>query len=589
MKAPRPTIISRRTFGAGVAAGAAALLAAGCSSQTDDAQDAADDTADATDAADAESTEDDAPNLSTVRTTAYGDVQGIVSDGVEVYYNVPYGKDPTGELRWHAPEAPDAWEDTLDCTENTKRALQMGTVYAADGSSSTELMGTTDCLNLDVYTTADADGLPVMVYVHGGNNQTGTSTELPGAEIVKQASAVYVSVDYRLGLLGYNCLPALMDDEVTTGNFGMLDIAAALTWVRENVAQFGGDPQNVTVSGFSAGGRNVMAMLVSPQFAGLFDRAIAFSGGMTIANLEESIAQTAATIAPLAVEDGMAGTEEEATAWLQQDAEEVRDYLYDLDAERLTQLMSDAGIRMSAFPHLFGDDVMLPSTGFSGGAYVSDVPLMMLTGETEFSMFCMGSPVYDELGDESEAALAFATSYGSDLYRIFNTQTSAATMDGAYDSDLYLVQVNYGGADSEYQIDTLGSFHGIFVPMLGGHNYDSFYDFTEEGYQAMAGQFMTYLGNFLRGADVSEGADVEWPAWTAESPQTLILDAADGAAKIEAADVFETPAEVIAEMQADDTLSDEAKTRVMTKVMNGRWFSTLLDETTGTDQAVHLD
>lgn len=72
-------------------------------------------------------------------------------------------------------------------------------------------------------------------------------------------------------------------------------------------------------------------------------------------------------------------------------------------------------------------------------------------------------------------------------------------------------------------------------------------------------------------------------------PRTLVLDAADGAAKIEAADVFETPADVIAEMQADDTLSDEAKTRVMTEVMNGRWFSTLLDETTGTDQAVHLD
>lgn len=571
-------IVSRRTFGAGIAAGAAAVFAAGCTSQTDVTSGSAAGSA----------ATDEAVELSSVRTTAYGDVQGIVSDGVEIYYNIPYGKDPTGELRWHAPETPDAWDETLDCSANTKRALQMGTVYASDGSSSTELMGTTDCLNLDVYTTSDADMLPVMVYVHGGNNQTGTSTEIPGDEIVKQAGAVYVSLDYRLGLLGYNCLPALMDDEVTTGNFGMLDIAAGLTWVRDNIDQFGGDPNNVTVSGFSAGGRNVMAMLVSSQFEGLFDRAIAFSGGMTIADLDESIVKTAATIAPLAVEDGMAETEEEAAAWLQEDTDEVREYLFDLDADRLTELMSDAGIRMSAFPHLFGDDVMLPSTGFTGVTYVNDVPLMMLTGTTEFSLFCMGSSVYEELGDESDAALAFATSYGSDLYRIFNTQTSAATMADAYASDLYLVQVNYGGDDSAMPIDLFGSFHGIFVPMLGGSNYDSFYDFTEEGYQAMAAQFMTYLANFLRGSDVSSGADVSWPAWTADDRQTLLLDAADGAAQIEAADVFKTPADIIAEMEADSTLSDEAKTRVMTEVMNGRWFSTLLDETTGTEQEVHL-
>ena len=529
-----------------------------------------------------------APEASSVRATAYGDVQGIVQDGVEIYYNIPYGKDPSGELRWHAPVAPDAWEDTLDCSANTKKALQMATVYAEDGSTSVEQQGTTDCLNLDVYTSADADKLPVLVYVHGGNNQTGTSAEIPGNEVVKQANAVYVSLDYRLGLLGYNCLPALMDDEVTTGNFGMLDIAAGLQWVRDNIDKFGGDPNNVTVSGFSAGGRNVMAMLVSPTFEGLFDRAIAFSGGMTIANQAESQQVIAQTIAPLAVEDGKAADEVAAAAWLLEDSQEVHDYLFALEAERLTSLMKDAGIRMSAFPHLFGDDVMLSSTGFNGASYVNDVPLIMLTGTTEFSMFCMGSPVYEELGEEGDAAMAFASSYGSDLYRIFNTQTSAATMDEAYTSDMYLVQVNYGGADSAMPIEGLGSFHGIFVPMMGGHNYDAMYDFTEAGYQDMAKQYMGYLANFLRGADISAEMDVAWPAWTADSHQTLVLDAADGAAKIEATDVFKEPADVIAEMQADTTISDDAKTRVMTEVMNGRWFSTLLDETTGTPQAVHL-
>lgn len=567
--------ITRRTFSAG-AAGLIAAMIAGCSTGGNNGASGGAGSASA------------GTEAASTRSTQYGDVTGVVSDGVEVYYNVPYGKEPAGDLRWHAPSIPDAWDEPLDCSKSTKKALQMATVTDEDGESVREAQGTTDCLNLDVYTTADAEKRPVMVYVHGGNNQTGTASEIPGFEVVKQCDAVYVSLDYRLGLLGYNCLPALMDDEVTTGNFGMLDIAAGLQWVRDNIEQFGGDPENVTVSGFSAGGRNVMAMLVSPVFEGLFDRAIAFSGGMTIADQAESVAVIAQTIAPLAVEDGKAATEEEAAAWLQQDDQEVRDYLYGLDAERLTSLMSDAGIRMSAFPHLFGDGVVLPETGFADAEYVNDVPLIMLTGTTEFSMFCAGNPVYDECGDESDAAFAFASEYGSDLYRVFNTQSSAQQMDGSYSSAMYLTQVNYGAPDSADPIDVLGSFHGIFAPMLGCPNYDAMYDFGEKGYQAMAAQFLGYLKNFLASGDPSKGMDVSWPAWTGDSRQTLVLDAADGAAKVDVADAYEEPAAIIAAAQADTSVSDDTKQKVLTQVMNGRWFSTLLDETTGTPQAVHL-
>lgn len=567
--------VTRRSFSVG-AAGLIAAMLAGCAN-TDEQQ-----------AGSASTGSAPATSEATTRATQYGEVTGAVSNGVEVYYNIPYGKEPEGELRWHAPQAPDAWDEPLDCAESSKKALQMASVTNEDGETERVAQGTTDCLNLDVYTTADADKLPVMVYVHGGNNQTGTAAEIPGFEVVKQAGAVYVSLDYRLGLLGYNCLPALLDDDVTTGNFGMLDIAAALQWVRDNIDQFGGDPNNVTVSGFSAGGRNVMAMLVSPMFEGLFDRAIAFSGGMSIANQEESVAVIAQTIAPLAVEDGKAENEEAAAAWLTQGSDEVRSYLYDLDAERLTSLMSDAGIRMSAFPHLFGDDVMLPSTGFGDAEYVNDVPLIMLTGTSEFSMFCAGNPAYEECGEEAEAAFAFADAYGSDLYRIFNTQTSAATMDEAYSSNIYCTEIHYGAADSDNPIETYGSFHGIFAPALGSSNYDAIYDFSESGYQDMAKQFLGYLKNFLATGDPSKGMDVAWPEWTIDSKQTLVLDAADGKAAISAENVYKEPLQIIDEAQADTTVSDETKQRVLTEVMNGRWFSTLLDEMTGTPQAVHL-
>ena len=214
-------------------------------------------------------------------------MQGVDKDGVEIYYGIPYGAEPAGELRWKEATAPEAWEEVRDCTQREPIALQLGTVYNDDGSRTTALTGSTDCLNLDIYTTAEAEGLPVLVYVHGGNNQTGSSFEVVGNDITVTDNCVYVALNYRTGLLGFIALPALVNQE-TSGNFGLLDIAAALRWVRDNIASFGGDPANVTVSGFSAGGRDVMAMLLSPAFEGLFDKAIAFSGGMTICDLEDA-------------------------------------------------------------------------------------------------------------------------------------------------------------------------------------------------------------------------------------------------------------------------------------------------------------
>lgn len=148
---------------------------------------------------------------SSVRATEYGDVVGVVSDGVEAYYNIPYGSDPTGDLRWHAPEAPKAWDGELDCSKSGKKALQMATVYDEDGNASVEQQGTTDCLNLDVYTSADAKDLPVLVYIHGGNNQTGTATEIGGLRSLR-ATTPYMSRSTTVSACSGStaCPPCLM-------------------------------------------------------------------------------------------------------------------------------------------------------------------------------------------------------------------------------------------------------------------------------------------------------------------------------------------------------------------------------------------
>ncbi|MCR5294545.1 MAG: carboxylesterase family protein [Lachnospiraceae bacterium] len=510
--------------------------------------------------------------LASERATQYGSVIGSVTDGVEVYYGVPYGADTAGENRWAAPKAPAAWTEVKDVSAKEDAAIQL---------SGEEVTGTTDCLNLDVYTTPEAEKCPVIVYIHGGNNQTGNSFEIPGFDLVKNDGIVYVSLNYRLGLLGFNCLPALIDEENPTGNFTLLDLAMALQWVRDNIANFGGDPANVTVSGFSAGGRDVMAMLLSQQFDGLFDKAIAYSGGMTVADVDASQKKIAEALAPLAVEDGMAADEAAAVEWLLTDNPEIKDYLCTVTEDRLVPLMSNAGIRMSVFPHLYGDDVMIPANGFESDLYVNDVPILMLTGSSEFTFFGLFDPYFGSIEDEAEknAAMVFTDTYGSDLYRVFNTQLSAEKMAEFYNSDMYLCQVNYGGQDSASLIPMFGSFHGIFVPMISGINgYSELYDFSADGYQDMAGYFNKYLTNFVKtGNPNGEGLEVEWPAWKAGNKLTLVLDADETKAQLEVKDVFKTNEEIIAACEADETISEEHKTYIIQNIMNGRWFSADLD------------
>ncbi len=512
--------------------------------------------------------------------TKLGKVAGKELGGdVVTWYGIPYGKSPVGELRWKAPEAPEAWSETLDCTEAVDKAIQL---------SSGEVVGTEDCLNLTVTSKVGHAGKPVLVFVHGGNNQTGTSAEIVGDQLVDRADCVYVSLNYRLGLLGFNCLPSLVKEEGASGNFGMLDIALALDWVKENAEAFGGDPGNITVSGFSAGGRDVMAMLISPYFAGKFQKAVVYSGGMTTCDVASAQTRIARAVAPLAVEDGKAADEAAAATWLLTDADEVKAYLMGIDSTRLVPLMANANIRMAVFPHLFEDGVVVPKGGFNGAAYNS-VPTIMLTGSSEFSMFSLGDSWWkgEEAAalsaDVQSAASAYSCKYGSDMYRIFNAQVSADTMASGFSESVYVCQVNYGGDDSAMAADLApyGSFHGIFVPMLADqNNYAAMMPgvFDKAGYQAMAEAYNAYLKNFLAAGDPNGEGLETWEAWDKSSKRSLVLDANETEAKVSCEDVSRSYGDIIAEMEADATIPSDVKATVAKNVLNGRWFSAAVDE-----------
>lgn len=516
-------------------------------------------------------------SLSSLCDTQFGPVQGKQEGAHFVWHGIPYGAAPVGEARWTAPQDPAAWSGAKDCTASGPAAYQYTTCA----------LGTEDCLKLNIFSPVKAKKAPVLVYLHSGGNQIGSSQELSGGETAEALGCVFVGVEYRLGLFGWNCLPAFCPAPEDTGNFALLDIAKALDWVKENIASFGGDPQNVTLFGFSAGGRDVLALLASPLAEGRFQKAVSCSGGITFADPDTSASRLADVLAPLAVQDGKCSTEAAAQNWLLTSDSAVRDWLCGVDAARLSAVMVNAALRMDRFPHLYADGVILPRS--TDAVHFASVPLLLLTGATEFSAFARWDPYFSSDAmrtlstAEQEAAKQFAVTYGSALYRVFNAEQTAETLVGS--SPLYLAQANYGAFGTAHEIPLLGSFHGIFLPMLSSDNaYAAWADFSNAGFTAMAGQFRTFLKNFLTCDDPNGKKPLssapKWTAWTAQAPVCLTLDAAADKADIQmqslpsAAESFET---ILHDMRADTSVSDSIKQQVLDHVLRGRFFSAALD------------
>lgn len=369
----------------------------------------------------------EAANFNNEVKTQQGVVAGAYDDKHQVvqWLGVPYAQQPTGADRWREAQQAKKHKGILDCTKAAPANIQY---------NGKKVLGQEGMLTLDIVRPDTQEkNLPVLVYIHGGNNQASNSHLMEGNKLAQEGNMVYVSVQYRLGLFGFNNLPALADGnkKEQSGNFGFLDQAAALDWVRENIKEFGGDAKNITVSGFSAGGRDVMAMLISPVFKNKFDKAISFSGGLTVADAAKSQKTIAQKLAPMVVEDGKQNNLINAENWLLsdngKDKKAVRQYLQAMPAERLAPVMAGAVIRMSAFPHLYGDGEVLPVEGFATKHYYS-VPLLMLASADEFSSFAARDPFFkDRLGlinndYKTTSEFKFANKYGSALYGFFNGQ-----------------------------------------------------------------------------------------------------------------------------------------------------------------------
>lgn len=220
--------------------------------------------------------------------TGGGVLRGVEEAGHDAFLGIPYAAPPVGDLRWHAPQAPAAWPGIRDATTAGPQCPQRGR------PGQPPVVGNEDCLYLNVVTPVDTRRdaqLPVMVWVHGGGFISGSGSDYDPARLVEMGHVIVVTLNYRLGALGFLDLPELAAQGPYAGNYALADQQAALGWVRRNAMAFGGDPGNVTLFGQSGGGLAVCAHLAAPGSVDLFQKAIVQSGPCGIQFITGTVAQ----------------------------------------------------------------------------------------------------------------------------------------------------------------------------------------------------------------------------------------------------------------------------------------------------------
>ena len=320
------------------------------------------------------------------------------------WLDIPYAQPPVGDLRWRAPrplQIPEAMIETKGDIACVQPATEYGGASAENGES---VVGTEDCLYLDISAPKDfaESNYPVMFWIHGGGNTTGTKNYYDFTKLVESQKVIVVTINYRLGALGWFTHPAIQGlqagvDEVDhldgTSNFGTLDIIQALQWVQDNIGQFGGDASNVTIFGESAGGHNVYTMLASPLAKGLFHKAIAQSGYTISNSLENAYNDKAANSYVTkgswqVVEDLL--VKQQGSSQQSYSTEELRRLLKYVDAQEFIGLYN-GGDKIDYIPLTTADGIVIPKEGLLAALadpqYAKDIPVISGANKDEVTLW----------------------------------------------------------------------------------------------------------------------------------------------------------------------------------------------------------
>jgi para-nitrobenzyl esterase len=531
------------------------------------------------------------PDNPLIRMTRFGSVEGTEEKSdTWVWRGIPYAKPPVGDLRWRSPRDPEPWTGVRGAREFCSYCTQYGNFITDTGRESLgktwgdgRMVGSEDCLYLNIWRPRTAEKkLPVYVFIYGGGNILGRSdlTIYNGANFSKKQNMVVVNFNYRLGYFGWFHHSALEagDPAEDSGNFGTLDIIKALSWIKNNITAFGGDPDNVTISGQSAGAFNIISLLTSPLAKGLFHKAVMHSGWDGSCNMLTANMFSSNVLSRLLVQDKYALTIFDAAAFLSNKKKElgeagyknwVRDYLRSKRPEEFYPSYNcgpiatpiDGFLTAGAIMGNYEDGYVIPGNpyvNFFQGKY-HRVPLLFGCMSEELKLFLPfvlaedGQKFYDTaynfnpdnpivdvnsalgvLAPLRFAVYALAVPIGQVVFQGFGVDTMARAFTG-YQDNVYVYKFLWNDEPAPFDF-LIGAAHAMDLPFAFGNfpkDRDGMTHFAwsaanESGRLKLSNAYMTYLGQFARTGNPN-GADPGLPEWKPftkgkDMPKRMLLD-----------------------------------------------------------------
>ncbi|MFP6638981.1 MAG: carboxylesterase family protein, partial [Myxococcota bacterium] len=536
-------------------------------------------------------------DVSSERLTTLGTVVGFESQaGGHAWLGIPYAAAPVGRLRWRAPQRPRPWSEPLDALDYGSPCVQLANPYggvAADEEGA--LVGDEDCLTLNVWAPhfdpdrvpSGDDRLPVMVWIHGGGNTIGQADAFyDGALLAMRHRVLVVSLNYRLGPFGWFAHPALQQDlgpdEIASGNFGLLDLVAGLRWVKANIEFFGGDPDNVTIFGESAGGTNVIALMLSPEAGGLFHGAIAQSGSTRSSSLNNAIDYTDGdpggdpfsareVVLRLLVADGSASDRSSAKAFAEGlDAAQTSEFLRARAPEEvMSAYLEEPDSTRISLPRVFGDGTLLPEGDWLDALEtpgpVNRVPVILGSNRDEMKLYYSLDPdfvgwrlgIFPYLRDAER--FTFMAALESNHWKLMGVDAPARRLVAGGAGPVYAYRFDWDEEPTYFGADIgeiLGAGHGVEIPFVFGHfrfstEWISDLIFNEQnlpGRRFVSEAMMSYWAEFAYSGSPGRGRGGDLPEWKPwEAP------AAGGGQFM----VFDTPAEGGLHMSRDTVSREE--------------------------------
>ena len=426
--------------------------------------------------------------------TSSGIVDGYNKGRVIYWDDIPYAKPPIDQLRWKAPRTINNSKKIISSKENNYCVQRPSSLGGPGGEGL--YVGTEDCLYLDISAPArkKSELLPVMFWIHGGGNTSGLKDLYDFNKMVRRHNVIVVRINYRLGPFGWFTHPSIQDfqtDLDKTSNFGTLDIIAALHWVKENISLFGGDPDNVTIFGESAGGHNVFSLLVSDKSKGLFHKAISMSGYTTSISPKDAYVQndksstssyTSSEIVKKIIKE--LSNEKETYS-----NEEIRDILLNLSTQEFFEHYANRET-YEEIPLLTSDNIVIPESGLRASLFnkdiVNKVPTIAGSNRDEVKLWLATAEYFVELDFSAVGSLLNIPNVklkDEDAFEAFNYYRSSAwkirgvdiPLKGLYESgnsNLYAYQYDWDDHRRYVVADfkkLIGAAHATEIPLLAGN------------------------------------------------------------------------------------------------------------------------